>query len=381
LSVRHQSFLFLCQCLALDKSPETIERLRHEIKRGSADWESIVQIANELLVTPAFWVSLKHKNLDEDLPDELKNYLSGLYNLNLRRNGLIKKQAEEIIKSLNKVGIEPLLLKGAALLFTNAFSNIGARIQADLDIMVLATDVEESRKTLSALGYRGHGPDAPEWLHHLPPMIRDGEPAAIELHRQPFHRKHGDIKILTAEDCFNQATAIKTMSLFFKVLSVPHFIIHNIIHCEVQDRLFYKGNISIRRLLDFAVILYTHPDAIDWKSIEGKLKEHGLRHIYRSYLHMAFALLNASVPHAVGLAIGEKLYIRKRYFLTYGSDRQKVLFSCLTHPVRSFQRVLRDLTVESLKIRFGCSDGIVDLNKIRLKYLWLLFRKYVLNSN
>jgi hypothetical protein len=405
LSIRLQRFLFLCQCLALDQSPETIETLHYEIKKGSVDWESIVQIANEQLVSPALWVSLMHLGLHEDLPDELKYYLSGLHNLNLQRNGLIKQQAEEIITSLNRVGIEPILLKGAALLFTNAFSDLGARIQADLDIMVLATDVEESRKTLSLLGYRVHEPDAPvfEWLQHLPAMIRDGEPAAIELHRQLFSRKYCDIMVLTAADCFNEATVIKTMSLSFKVLSLPHFIIHNIVHSEVQDRLFYKGIISLRRLLDFAVISYSHPHAIDWKSIEGKLKEHGFRHIYRSYLHMAFTLLNASVPHAFGLTIGGKFHLKKRCLLMYGSDRQKVLvswltnplrsfesygsdrrkvlFSCFTHPVRSFQIVLRDLTVERLKVRFGCTEGIVDLNKTRLKYLWFLFRKYVLSKD
>jgi hypothetical protein len=405
LSVRLQSFSFLCQCLALNQSPETIERLRYEIKRGSVDWESIVQIANEQLVSPALWISLMHKGLHEDLPDELKYYLSGLNNLNLQRNGRIKQQAEEIIMNLNRIGIEPILLKGAALLFTNVFSDPGVRILADLDIMVSATDVEESLKTLSSLGYRVHEPDAPvfEWLHHLPAMIRDGEPTAIELHRQLFSRKHGDIMVLTAEDCFNEATVIKTMSLSFKILSLPHFIIHNIVHSEVQDGLFYKGIVSLRRLLDFAVVSYSHPHAIDWKSIEGKLKEHGFRHIYRSYLHMAFTLLNASVPHAFGLKIGGKFYLKKscllmygsdrqkvlvswltnplRSFEIYGSDRQKVLFSCFTNPVRSFQIVLRDLTVERLKVRFGCTDGIVGLNKTRLKYLWFLFRKYVLNKS
>ena len=254
-----------------------------------------------------------HKGLHEDLPDELKYYLSGLHNLNLQRNGLIKQQTEEIITSLNRVGIEPILLKGAALLFTNAFSDFGYRILADIDMMVLATDIEESWKTLSSLGYRVHDPDAPvkEWLHHLPAMIRDGEPASIELHRQLFHSKHGDIMVLTAADCFNEATAIKTMSLSFKVLSLPHFIIHTIVHSEVQDRLFNKGNIPLRGLHDFAVISDSQPNAIDRKSIEGKLKEHGIGHIYRSYLHMAVTLLDAPVPPAFGLTMGGKFHLKK----------------------------------------------------------------------
>jgi len=380
LSLRLQSFLFLCQCLALDQDPETIDRLRREIKRGSVDWGSIVQIANEQLVSPALWTSLMNKALHEDLPDELKYYLSGLHNLNLQRNGLIKQQAEEIITSLNKVGIEPILLKGAALLLINAFCDSGTRILADLDIMVLTTDVEESWRTLSSLGYKAHDPDVPmdEWSHHLPTMIRDGEPAAIELHTQLFHRYDG-IMVLTARDCFNEAATIRKKSLCFKVLSLPHFIIHNIVHIEVHHLHFYSGDISLRDLLDFAVISDSQPHSIDWKSIEDKMEEHGIRHIYRSYLHMAVTLLDAPVPCAFGLTVGTRIHLRRR-LLICGSGRLKTLSSRLTNLVSLCQIVSLNLTVERLKIRFGCSEGIVDLNKTRLKYLWFLFRKYVLKT-
>ncbi|MEI6135720.1 MAG: hypothetical protein WCP72_12170, partial [Desulfomonile sp.] len=68
MNTRLQSFWFLCQCLALDQDPETIERLHREIKRDSVDWESIVQIANEQLVITALWTSLINKGLHADLP-------------------------------------------------------------------------------------------------------------------------------------------------------------------------------------------------------------------------------------------------------------------------------------------------------------------------
>jgi hypothetical protein len=319
-----------------------------------------------------------NKGLDEDLPDELKCYLSGLHNLNLQRNILIKQQAEEIIRSLNEIGIEPILLKGAALLFTNAFNDFGARILADLDIMVLEADVEKSWKILSAAGYKTHDPDAPvdTWAHHLPPMLRDGEPAAIELHTQLFSRYDGKM-LLTAADCFEEAVTIKTKSLCFKILSPNHFIIHNIVHSEVHHRHFYSGIISLRRLLDLAVISDVQPNAIDWKSIEDKMEEHGIRHIHRSYIHVAATLLDASVPCDSGPTIRSKLHL-KRCLLIYGSGRIHALFWWWTDRVRLCQIVGQNLTAERAKIRFGCSNGIVDLNKTRLKYLWFLFRKYAL---
>lgn len=375
-----QSFLVLCQFLAVNQGTETIERIRHEIKIDAVDWESIVKIANQQLVSPALWVSLMNKGLDEDLPDELKCYLSGLHNLNLQRNILIKQQAEEIIRSLNEIGIEPILLKGAALLFTNAFTDSGTRIMEDLDIMVLGKDVKQSWKTLSTLGYRACDPNerVDERSHHLPAMIRDSDPAAIELHTQLFDW-HDRIVVLTAADCFKEAATIKTKCLSYKVLSLPHFIIHNILHIEVHHLHFYSGKLSLRQLLDFAVISNRQSHAIDWKSIEDRMEEHGIRRIYRSYLYMAVSLLNARVPCAFGFTIGSKIHLKRR-FLVYGSNRLQGLSWVCTDPVRLCQIVKRNLTIERLKILSGYSCGVEDLNKDRLKYLLYLVRKYVLNK-
>ena len=374
-----QNFLGLCQFLALNQATETIERLRCEIRRDSVDWEAIVQIANQQLVSPALWISLMDKGLHEDLPDELRCYLSGLHNLNVQRNGLIKQQAEEIITSLNRVGIEPILLKGGAVLLTNAFSDFGTRIMEDLDIMVLGTDVEQSWKTLSSLGYRNHesNEEVDERSHHLPNMIRDGEPAAIELHTQLFDR-YDRTMVLTSADCFREAVSIKTKSLSYKVLSLPHFIIHNIVHIEVHHLHFYSGKISLRQLLDFAFISDTQSDAVDWESIEDRMKEHHIRHIYSSYVHMAVTLLNSGVPGCYP-TIGSRLHLRRRFFV-YGSNRRQGLSWWLTDPVRLCRIVSRNLTAQRLKILSGYSGAAPDLNKSRLKYLLFLFRKYFLNA-
>lgn len=69
-----QSFLVLCQFLAVNQGPETIERIRHEIKIDAVDWESIVKIANQQLVSPALWVIAG--------PEKLDNSISGKAALN-----------------------------------------------------------------------------------------------------------------------------------------------------------------------------------------------------------------------------------------------------------------------------------------------------------
>jgi Uncharacterised nucleotidyltransferase len=380
LNASLQSFLVLCQFLAVRQNPETIETLRFYIKRDAVDWESIIQIANAQLVSPALWISLMNKDLSADLPDELKCYLSGLHNLNLVRNGLIKRQAEEIIKRLNEIGIEPILLKGAALLFTNAFSDVGTRIMEDLDILVLEADAEQSWKALLSLGYRPYEANAPVdgRSHHLPAIIRDGDPAAVELHTQLFDW-YDRTMVLTAVDCFKGAVSIETGSLSYKILSLPHFIIHNMVHIEVHHLCFYSGKISLRQLLDFVVVSNSEPHRIDWKSIEDRMKGHGIRHIYRSYLHMAATLLNSRCMCGSLPTIRSRIHLKRR-LLVYGSNRLQGLSWCCTDPVRLCQIVSRNLTIERLKMLSSYSGGLESLNKDRLKYLCYLVRKYVLNK-
>jgi hypothetical protein len=108
------------------------------------------------------------------------------------------------------------------------------------------------------------------------------------------------------------------------------------------------------------------------------MEEYSIRHIYRSYIHVAATLLDASVPRASGPTVGCKCHL-KRCLLIYGSGRLHTFFWLWTDRVRLCQIVSQNLTAERLKIRFGCSDGIVDINKTRLKYLWFLFRKYAMN--
>lgn len=324
-----ENFWFLCQCLSLEQDTETIERLRKQIREGSVDWQSVVRIADEQLVSPALWISLKNKTLSDDLPDDYKGYLSGLHKLNLQRNTLIRRQAEEIIKSLNSVGIEPILLKGAALLFTNVVSDDGVRILGDLDIMVLSTEAEASSRALSSLGYTDLYHDV-SWhvrCQHLIPMIREGELARIELHTQLFHADY-DIMVLTAEDCFRESIGVKTDLLSFKVLSISHFIINNIVHGEIHHRNFYNGFISLRRLLDLATISAVQQDAIDWISLENKMTESGVRFIYWSYLHMASALLNASVSCSFAPYVPRKNDVNYGFeFLTFlESSGQRDIF-------------------------------------------------------
>ena len=77
---------FITRCLSDDARPESIAVLRTAIHSGQLPWEAVVSLANNHLLTPAMWVVLKNKNLTDELPDELRDYLRELHQLSKERN-------------------------------------------------------------------------------------------------------------------------------------------------------------------------------------------------------------------------------------------------------------------------------------------------------
>src|SRR5690606_16229368 len=112
-----------------------------------------------------------------------RHYLETLHAMNVARNRDMAAQLEETIEALNHRGISPMLLKGAAYLMLGTHGDAGARVTSDLDLLILDEQIETARDTLHALGYSPKARTDRPGHHHLAPLVRDGSPAAVELHR------------------------------------------------------------------------------------------------------------------------------------------------------------------------------------------------------
>ena len=92
MNQRIKALFFISRCLANDTRPESIAALRTEIHSGHLSWEAVVSLANGQLITPALWAVLKNKDLAEELPTDLRNYLDELHRLNVERNTHLQTQ-------------------------------------------------------------------------------------------------------------------------------------------------------------------------------------------------------------------------------------------------------------------------------------------------
>ena len=343
--------------------------LRTAISNNNVNWERVVELANVELVTPALWSALVKGGLQEDLDDDVRSYLSELHSLNCQRNADIRRQVEEIVRSFNRVSVEPILLKGAAFLITGVIKDPAARMMIDIDVMIRIEDLEKVLETLSSLRYRDEVQKRSlfDLCQHLQPMFRNGEPAAIEVHTTLFH-KLTDPEVVMDVEAWSDSVPVHMNGLSFRVLSPTHSIIYNVVHSEVHHENFVLGTISLRDLLDLAILSRFHSASIDWSSIEASMSKHDLRRVLRSYLHLGLKLFGSSVPPDFRPSAGSAFH----YYWCLS-----VLSWPALQALGLLKRVFGLFSAKRMQRRFACGNDIVDLTKTRLTYAVYLVKTYI----
>lgn|GEM_PF-705308 len=360
------SLLFLCRCVKPERHPKEILEIQNMIRKDSVRWERVVDLANMAFVTPALWTALIQIGVRADVPEDVAFYLSELHSMNQARNHAIKLQIVEIIGTLNNVGVEPLLLKGAALLLTGMLEDPASRIMIDIDLMIRIADVEKVLEALSTLRYRSRVSDAAlfDSCQHLAPMFRSGEPAAIEIHTKLFH-DWTDPEVLATEDVWIDSVPARINGLSLRVLSPSHSVIYNVVHSEVHHENFELGRIALKDLVDLAIISRFHSSSIDWRNIMACMNRHNLGRVLRSYLYIGMKLLGSPVTPDFRPTVGNLFHY----------------YRCLLvvrWPVLSFPalKVFRLFSANRMQRRFGCSTGVFQLARARMGYAWYLVGKY-----
>ena len=120
---------------------------------ASADWQSVIALANHTLLTPALFSSLAHAGQIDRLPQEVGEYLRFIHDCNRERNLRLRGQLREAVTALNGRGIVPLLIKGAVPLFLSPAGRVPSRMTSDLDICVEAVEEAAAQACLEELGY------------------------------------------------------------------------------------------------------------------------------------------------------------------------------------------------------------------------------------
>lgn len=256
-------------------------------------WEVIIEVASFHYVTPALAWCLRD---DASVPSDVSGYFRSIATLNDQRNERMLLGLARCSGLLNAIGIEPVLLKGAAQLVEGLYPKPSLRFLGDVDILIPANRSAEADGALKAAGFGSRPSDVvPPPSHHHLPMLHDPESGmGVELHTDVISRSP-DAVISTAWFCERVRPAL-FRDRRVRLPEPTRHAGHAIFHSEIFHSLYALDKIQLRHLLDLALIRARHERAIDWDELDHRFSAAGLGEMLATYLDFAEALFGQPAP-------------------------------------------------------------------------------------
>lgn len=292
---------FITGCLGAWGAPECDEMVRSAVVAGRLDWQTVLELANTQKVAPALWAALQSRELVEYLPVEVRERLFKIYLLNTLKNKSFREHAVRVVRQLNAIGVEPILLKGGVTLFVKTFDDPGSRVMVDLDILVPRESAEECWNALCTLGYLPIE-DNPRFRvdyqgshHHLRPLYRPGKQGTIEIHKDVLPASAA--RILPTPLIWEQRESVVNSSgIAMSVPSPTHRVLHNLLHADLINQTHVRGQLALRSLHELTMMQLVERERIDWQAIRQRMAEGGQTHVLCASLYLAHRYFGSPMP-------------------------------------------------------------------------------------
>jgi hypothetical protein len=259
---------------------------------STADWNAILAVANDHLLTPALWGALQRFGRTEMPPAEVAAYLAMVGGLNEERNRALRRQAMELATAFNRRGVRPAFLKGGLALLAGAPEAMGSRMMRDLDILVPGERRAECVAVLAEAGYslmRGYG----EGHNAVGDFARPGDAGSVDLHVELLDQPW----LLAARDVWRRASILEVEGATIAVPSPTDTVLHELLHAQVHHLgQFYRGELRLLQIHALVRLVRHHGVAIDWPAIERDLDRHRLTTALHSYLLAAQRMFGLAWP-------------------------------------------------------------------------------------
>ncbi|WP_169780694.1 nucleotidyltransferase family protein [Croceibacterium atlanticum] len=272
--------------------------------RGSVpadvEWETLLALANRSLVTPALADALQNA---DDVPEEVQAFLREIDSRARQRNAMLRAQLAEAAAKLNSIGLVPVMLKGTAMLADHGDGECN-RILSDLDIMLPQDRLEDAISALRELGY-SYVSEAPNgWDVHA--LGREKDAGMIDLHSR--------IKIaaplLDHAALADEAKAVALDTARVLVPSPDHQALIFIVHDQLQEYDYARGQIDLRHLVDLAIL--ARRAQIDWSRLIRLMPTRHGRNAMRVQMRSLHSLLGGEVPDRMVRGIWPRLQHKRR---------------------------------------------------------------------
>ena len=191
--------------------------------------------------------------------------------LNLERNNRILLELKWVCGLLNEIGIEPVVLKGAAYLLCGVYPDRSARFLRDLDLLLPPADFPAAVRLLKSHGYfcdDAH-PVEVRTGNAYPALRRQGS-VEIDLHRD---LTVGRSKwLLPGSEIFSKSVVHELDTVRLRLPSPEHLVIHHIVHSQIHDFYHEKIRPSLRNMYDMIMLQRRFGSQVEWVAIETRFR-------------------------------------------------------------------------------------------------------------
>ena len=257
-----------------------------------SEWVSVIRCLRHQQLLARYSYLFKNAGIFQKLPNYVKHHLRNSEILADKQYYQVPAEAESICKLLEKRGIKPIFLKGAAYaLQIDNIAGIG-RTFSDLDILVPKERIEEVERCLSLFGYLPEPLTTYDqhyyrnWTHEIPPLRHHSRGTVLDVHHNlipPISGRAPEIKYFWQQ--------VKVTEQGFQVLSPAAMALHSLIHLFFNED-FKNG---FRDLTDLHLLFSQFVDP-DWEVLMDLAAKTGFMFELMLTCRYTSGLLATSIP-------------------------------------------------------------------------------------
>jgi Uncharacterised nucleotidyltransferase len=265
------------------------------LSMSPAGWDLLIRQARRADLLARIALQLDEAGLTDRVPAGPRRHLDAARTLAEAQHLEIRREVAWIERSLGPLGIQPVLLKGAAYLVAGLPAALG-RTFDDVDLMVPKSRLPEVEAHLMMGGwvtthlspydqryYR-------EWMHELPPMQHAVRHSVLDVHHailpETAHVRPSSERLLADAVAVPAAPA-------WRVLAPVDMLLHSMTHLFHNEELGH----GLRDLSDQDLMMRAWcADPAFWPRLQARALELNLQRSLHYGLQQAQALLGTPVP-------------------------------------------------------------------------------------
>jgi hypothetical protein len=243
----------LCACISAGYRKQSLDPVSTAaLTDPSADLMNLTRLAGRHLVTPMLAASLADPELRRRLPEAFALYLDFVQGENVRRNQSLRYELAQAATCLNRLDIEPLVLKGAIRLVDGLYPEPGWRFMRDLDLLIPRERVGQAIAGLARIGYYFMRDAAEHFTRHrhLAPLVRDGAIGVIEIHTELLELRD----VLQAEHVLTRGRPVTLGGARVRVPDAADQLGHLIGHDRFDSHIGGSGFFLLRSVFETALL-------------------------------------------------------------------------------------------------------------------------------